>query len=331
MQVLYPIPVDADSGVSIVFREIGKRSRHEIHGFTRPGFDGDIENITLHKLPEKTHQKAREYATEQMHGYDVIQTCGYPQTLVSIPAKLIRSTSIVHTTHMGSEFLSQKVGKLRLRAHRRLMLSIADEVITVSPFVNNHIESHYGRKGRVIPNGVNQSVFSPSVAETDPDSYLYVGRQQNLKNPEFIFDIAEASPEHSFRVRLNPNRDLRDRADGLANVTLIENRMTHEEMAMEFARANALLCPFEKEGFGLVVLEAFACGTAVIGLNSGNLPNLIEDGKTGLIIDELDVDKWIEALDNCDHRLGDRGPAVAEEYQWDKIAAQYDLVYDEMC
>lgn len=328
MDILYPIKVNSNSGVSIVFKEIGKRSKHDIHAFADPDFTDDIEGINLYNLPNYKTKKIIEYVRKQLSNFDLIQTCGYPQTVVAPLAKAVQSTNIIHTIHNASEFQGRNLRKFRIRAHRRVMTQIADKVITVSPFVKGHIETHYGRSGTVIPNGVDLSNFSPSVAKTRPDTILYVGRHQRAKHPYLPLKLAQEMHEKEFRLRLDPSREYRASADQVPNVTLLTDRLSREQMARELAQAGALLCPFENEGFGLVVIEAFASGTPVIGYNSGNLPNLIENEKTGLLTDSLQIDEWRNAVRDCDPDLGNAAVEVATRYTWDAGARQYDAVYE---
>ena len=76
--------------------------------------------------------------------------------------------------------------------------------------------------------------------------------------------------------------------------------LTEEQLSDFYGPAKALLYPIEwEEPFGLVVTEAMACGTPVIAYRRGSMPELIEDGKTGFVIDS-DIDKLAEAMGKID-------------------------------
>jgi glycosyltransferase involved in cell wall biosynthesis len=89
------------------------------------------------------------------------------------------------------------------------------------------------------------------------------------------------------------------------------------------ANAYALLFPIDwPEPFGLVLIEAMACGTPVIAYRCGSVPELVDDGVTGFVVEDLDaateaVSK-IRTLDRalCRHRFEERFSAtrMAEEY-----------------
>jgi phosphatidylinositol alpha-1,6-mannosyltransferase len=83
------------------------------------------------------------------------------------------------------------------------------------------------------------------------------------------------------------------------------------------------------EGFGMVFLEAAAAGRAVIGGRSGGVPEAIDEGRTGLLVDGTNVDELTEAIrrlvDNPDLRqsFGAAGRARAVDYfTWDRAARQ---------
>jgi glycosyltransferase involved in cell wall biosynthesis len=95
--------------------------------------------------------------------------------------------------------------------------------------------------------------------------------------------------------------------------------------------AAALLFPIRwPEPFGLVMVEALACGTPVIALNDGSVPEVLEDGVTGFICSN--EDEMVAAVG----RLGEidraRCRAVAEErFSPAKMAEQYEQVYARLC
>jgi len=76
--------------------------------------------------------------------------------------------------------------------------------------------------------------------------------------------------------------------------------LTEDQLSDFYGPAKALLYPIEwEEPFGLVVTEAMACGTPVIAYRRGSMPELIEDGKTGFVIDS-NLDLLVEAMKKID-------------------------------
>ncbi len=73
-----------------------------------------------------------------------------------------------------------------------------------------------------------------------------------------------------------------------------------EELGEIYHGARALICPFEDEEFGIVAAEAMGHGVPVIAFNSGGLPEVIVNGKTGILFDELTVNSLLDALKKFD-------------------------------
>lgn len=90
----------------------------------------------------------------------------------------------------------------------------------------------------------------------------------------------------------------------------------------------------EMEGFGLVYLEAAACGKPCVGTRSGGVPEAVLDGQTGLLVSAECPDEaaraLLQLLGNADlaRRLGDNGRRHAQEHSWEKIAARYAALYE---
>ena len=95
--------------------------------------------------------------------------------------------------------------------------------------------------------------------------------------------------------------------------------------------ASALLFPIRwPEPFGLVMVEAMACGTPVIALRQGSVPEVIEDGVTGFICD--DEDEMVDAIGRIDEIDRSRCRQVAEErFSTERMADEYVDVFETLC
>jgi glycosyltransferase involved in cell wall biosynthesis len=98
--------------------------------------------------------------------------------------------------------------------------------------------------------------------------------------------------------------------------------------------ADILLAPSVYEGFGITILEAMACKTAVISSNVTSLPEVV--GDAGILVEPLDVPGMVEAIhqiqqDSDYHQqLIERGLVRAKEFTWEKAAAQVAEVYENL-
>jgi glycosyltransferase involved in cell wall biosynthesis len=106
--------------------------------------------------------------------------------------------------------------------------------------------------------------------------------------------------------------------------------MSPEKMNQEYGKAQALLMPIRwEEPFGLVCLEAMACGTPVIGFRRGSLPEIIEDGVNGFLVDTVDqmaaAIKKIDAIDRAACRR-----AVEERFSLTRMVDDYENAYYDL-
>jgi len=94
--------------------------------------------------------------------------------------------------------------------------------------------------------------------------------------------------------------------------------------------------PSHYESFGMVALEAMACGTPVIASEVGGLAYLVKDGETGFTIPDQEPDmlcekiSWLLNDHNLHAEMSLRAKEYAQDYAWDKIAGQIVKIYEEL-
>jgi D-inositol-3-phosphate glycosyltransferase len=117
-----------------------------------------------------------------------------------------------------------------------------------------------------------------------------------------------------------------------ANVSFVGS-MDQQRLALFYAAADVCAVPSLTESFGLVALEAMACGTPVVGTRVGGLQTLIEHGESGLLVPAGDSQALAESIAKVltDHRLrmhlahGARDRA--EHYSWRSVGDQVEALY----
>ena len=145
----------------------------------------------------------------------------------------------------------------------------------------------------VVPNGVPLEVF-PFQRDPGPDAPLvFLGRVEAIKGPHLAIAIARRTdlplviagnvpPEHQewFDIHIAPELD-----DQIRFIGPVDD----QAKAALLGRARALLMPILwDEPFGIVMAEAMACGTPVLGLRRGAVPEVVEHGVTGFVADHLE-------------------------------------------
>lgn len=140
--------------------------------------------------------------------------------------------------------------------------------------------------------------------------------------------IAGSGPEERNLKRLKG--DLR-----LGEHVKFFGKVSQEEKAELFSRAHLMLFPAVREGWGLVVLEANACGTPVIGYDVPGLRDSIRDGINGFLVDEGDISamakRSMELLRDMESltRLGKMSIAFSDKFKWEKSAKEFLSVLEE--
>jgi glycosyltransferase involved in cell wall biosynthesis len=165
------------------------------------------------------------------------------------------------------------------------------------------------RAVRVIPNPVNVHTYSPCGCANTPTEALVVGRLEQRKGAALLAEalpqVLRRCPHSAFRFAGSDGVDAQGRswrARLLEGVPAAERHRVHfeqvprDELLDRYRRAAVCVLPSVWENFPYALLEAMACGVPVIGTRTGGLPELIEDGVSGLVIPPGDVAALTEAL-----------------------------------
>ncbi|WP_233565525.1 hypothetical protein, partial [Halorubrum sp. Atlit-26R] len=133
MEILYLSRLDTDSPISKIHREVGKRSKHSIHGFVQGEVEHELGDITIHRPGTNLLETANSYIWRFSERFDVIHTGPYWKSLLYLLQQLPPfSGRIVHTYHNAEELVHQPSWKFRLR--RKALAKLAAETPTPSEF-----------------------------------------------------------------------------------------------------------------------------------------------------------------------------------------------------
>jgi glycosyltransferase involved in cell wall biosynthesis len=190
---------------------------------------------------------------------------------------------------------------------------------------------------RTIPNPVDVSLYSPTYSVAADAPLMFLGRLDPIKGAHHAIAIARRAGR---RLVLAGNRltegpdagyfdaQIAPHVDG-ADVQYV-GPVDDAQKNMLLGRAAALLMPIEwEEPFGIVMAEAFACGTPVIGFRRGSIPEVVREGVNGFVVS--DVAHAAAAVRQL-HRI-DRDAVRRDcetRFSCDAIVDAYEQLYQEV-
>lgn len=257
---------------------------------------------------------------QQADRFDVIHNhLGF----ITLPFARFVDTPVVTTLHgaFKGQTLQEVVEQQAFEAYAEMpYVSISDEQRRPSPNLNYMATVYHG---------LDTSRFAPNLTYDDTGYLAFLGRFCYDKGAHIAIHVAKATghklvmagkvdcdeEQVYFREEIAPHLD----GERIRYI----GELDHPGKVELLRHAKATLCPVTwPEPFGLVLIESMACGTPVIALRNGSIPEVIEDGKTGFVVDTAEelIAKvhQIGQIDRrvCRHRVETRFSAqrVAQEY-----------------
>jgi glycosyltransferase involved in cell wall biosynthesis len=230
-------------------------------------------------------------------------------------------------------FGAERIGRLSSAAMRPVMARLArwdrdtagraDRYVAISHYVAGRIRRYYNREATVVYPPVDTDFFHPDA--TTPERFaLIVSALVPYKRIDVAIAACARAGVPLTIVGDGPERAALER-DAPASTRFL-GRVSDDDIRGLYRRAAVALLPGE-EDFGIVPLEAQACGRPVVALGRGGALETVKHGETGLLVDELSAEAFAEAIvDAIDRRFD--GAAIrrhAEQFSrsrfGDEIAA----------
>jgi glycosyltransferase involved in cell wall biosynthesis len=234
------------------------------------------------------------------------------------------------------------------RLVERRGLSGQKNIISITPYVRAMIESRTRATIYDIDNPVDERYFDITKSP-EPGRILCVGwvneRKNTLGSVEAFIDIANrfaearlviagAAREAAYRNRIQQavdRHELADRVDMLGHID-------HEQLMQELARASVLLLPSRQENAPMAIAEAMAAGIAIITSNRCGMPYMVDEGRTGFLVDPESTEQIAERLarllenEGLCREMGEAGRQVAlERFHPHAVAEKTRAVYERIC
>ncbi len=272
-------------------------------------------------------------------------------------ANLVLRVPYFIVVHGGEILLAGRRKSIRKHFRR------AEKIIAVSNFTAQEIVKIGIPKEKVtvIPDGVDPEKFKPGLNSATVET------RHNLSDKKVILTVSHLVKRkgHANVIRALPSvlekvpqaiylivgrgaeeDNLRKlaQASGILDSVVFAGYVPDEELPLYYNACHVFIMPSyeikeegDVEGFGIVFLEANACGKPVIGGRSGGVVDAVIDGETGLLVDPLNTEEISTALvrlltdESLAKRLGQRGrKRVENELNWQKVAEKIrEIMHEE--
>ena len=184
--------------------------------------------------------------------------------------------------------------KKRLQKYDRLIANRPDFYLSISKTVSRRIKKIYGRSAEMIYPGIDKKFFELKLIDVRKREYhLYVGRLVPYKKTDLV--VAAFNQLGLPLVIVGSGSETKKLKQMAGDNVTFAGQVSDQRLIEYYRYAKALIFP-QVEDFGLVPLEAQACGTPVIAFNRGGAKETVISGKTGIIFTHQTASAIIKAV-----------------------------------
>lgn len=280
------------------------------------------------------------------HKVDIIHCHGFIGSIIGYFLSKLTRTPFISTeqglidANRGIVYAASNF--LRGIVYRKASLCIASSKSVADDFYKIGV-----RRVEIIPNGVDFSTFAnkdDGGAKKEGVAILSVGRLEKVKGHSYLIEafrnikgeipgarlviVGEGSERKNLETQV---KDL-----GLSDSVELIGAVEHNKLPKFFAQADIFVMPSLSEGFGVVALEAMAAGVPVVASRVGSLSDIIEDEKTGFLVEPQNPEDIKEAVfrilkdSKLRKNIVDNAKTNMHKYNWDTVAQQVHYIYGSL-
>jgi starch synthase len=370
----YPPDVYGGAGVHVEFlaRELRALTELDVHCWGEGAAGGVVRHRPWSAL-DGANDALRTFSVDlsmvaALEGRDLVHSHTWYANLAGHLGKLLHGIPHVMTAHSLEPLRPWKAEQLgggyALSGWaERTAVEAADAVIAVSGAMRDDILGCYPdldpARVRVVHNGIDTSLYRPDRGtdvleriglDAGRPYVLFVGRITRQKGvPHLLRAVRDIDPAAQVvlcagapdtpEIESEFRELYRELSAGRDGVHWIPQMLPRPDVVQLLTHAAVFVCPSVYEPLGIVNLEAMACGTAVVASLVGGIPEVVEDGGTGLLVplgDDFEAG-LARALDSVltdpgtARRMGEAGRRRAVgEFGWDTVARRTVRLYEEV-
>ena len=315
--------------------------------------DADNEITTDKVLPLLPPQKGKVYLllryvylflTLPIHRVDVI-VCNVERSLPLAVLLKLRFRCPVILLGAGTYIYYPFVASSK-KILTTLLLRHIDRLVVISHYTKKRVREFYHGEIEVITLGVNTTRYFPLAHVPKELAFVFVGELKKRKGIQYLLQAFERVLQDVPTCKLycvGATQLYEKRLQDLAcsEHIVFTGKISHEELLAYYSRAIAHVLPSVNtktafEGFGLVHLEANACGIPTIGSRDCGNEDAIVDGVTGFLCPQKDVDclyqkmKLLATNQALRERMGRQAFEYARTHTWDVVGQKFLQVIEHV-
>jgi D-inositol-3-phosphate glycosyltransferase len=361
-----------DEHVPHVLHDLGYHNR-VVH--IPAGPEVPLPKAELERYIPKFVQGIKSFAESKNIHYDLIHSHYWMSGLAAIELSQTWNIPFLHMFHTLvlmknriAQTPQEMEGEYRILGEKKV-ISKANRIIAATLAEKSQLEFLYkapSSKISVIPPGVDTRHFYPipkdeakEVVGVPEDSHtiLFVGRIEPLKGIDKLIQAISiiqnngelrCCPHNLVIIGGEPNAKseemnaemarLQDMVEdlGIENFVIFLGKQDQQLLPYYYSASEIVVMPSHYESFGMVALEAMACGTPVVASQVAGLAFLVRDGETGFVVPGNDVQmlakRLVELIKDKDlrNKLGNKSAEYAQLYAWEIISEKMIEVYNQV-
>ena len=327
----------------------------------------NINNVMIHRIREGKfgflsfiicllHLVWYILKMDKSRDYDLIHSVGdgIPSYVGTLIKKLKRKPHLITIQggNIAPGFKNNLSGKI-LKRLQKWSFKNADSIHVISRKLYQQVQELNAHDVVIIPNGVDAQVFKPMDKAAlrkmhgfsqDEKIIISVARLIPRKGIDYLIKATALVLEHLPNVRLIIVGDGTHRAEleklieqlKLGDVAKIIGLISHNQIPEYLNLADVFVIPSLYEPLGIVTIEAMACGVPVIGSNVDGIPDVIEDGKNGILVPPADEKQLADALltllqdEKLRNRYAQEGlKTVKDKFLWETVLMKIEQEYNK--
>lgn len=311
------------------------------------------------ELPGFIDEFARRVQQKSRRSPDIIHSHYWLSGLVAL--QYGEDIPVVHTMHTTAAAKDARAGAgephepaERRRAEQEIVEKCAALVVNTAVEKEQMVRFYAADPAKIsiIEPGVDTGIFKPTTGEQAEHAgsatsahLVFAGRPQPLKGPQILVEALALLPaDLSVNLTVIGRSDTdfeeqllaRVQALGLEQQVELIPPVSSRDLAQHFRRADIVACPSSSETFGLVALEAQACGTPVIATDADGLAAAVENQRSGVLVASRTPADWAQAIEHLvrhpqlRQNLGVFAAQRAARKTWDLTAEHLFELYSSL-